>query len=102
MLRANPNAERNTPMAAPSPVAPLPVAERRVNRTASASDGQARRKQMPLPRGALLRSIPLLGMGAVIAAGISAPAGIGIGAAIVIAEIALGALSIAVWFPRKK
>jgi hypothetical protein len=41
-------------------------------------------------------------MGAVIAAGISAPAGIGIGAAIVIAEIALGALSIAVWFPRKK
>ena len=52
-------------------------------------------------RTLLVRSLPMVGLGCVLAASVYSPPSIAGGIAMIVIEVALGALAIAVWFPRK-
>lgn len=81
----------------PSPVLTPPKREKdTMLATAKTSESK------PTAATVLVKSLPLIGMGGVLAAGISAPAGIAVGAGILAAEVILGALTVIIWFPPKK
>ena len=83
----------NSPMATPTPVLPEPP------KPDMLSVANAKRDRLT-SGNMLLRSLPLVGMGGVLAVSISAPPGILTGIGILAVEIALGVLAVAVWAPR--